>query len=137
MEDEVLHFPEIVINLDSEADLKAGAAKVVALVKPDWFQDQFRYKLFTDGISNKLIGVYVGDKKCDMVLVRVYGAKTELIIDRTAEIRNMLVMNKVGCGCQLYAKFGNGLAYEFLPGETLTIETAKSEKIYPLSLIHI
>ena len=56
----------------------------------------------------------------EMVLVRVYGAKTELIIDRNAEVRNMTVLNQVGCGCELYAQFANGLAYEFLHGEMYT-----------------
>jgi hypothetical protein len=56
----------------------------------------------------------------EMVLVRVYGAKTELIIDRNAEVRNMTVLNQVGCGCELYAQFSNGLAYEFLHGEMYT-----------------
>ena len=113
----VQQYPEIFINGETEDSLKKGAAKIVNLIKPSWKKDDFQYKIFTDGISNKLIGVYIGNVKADMVLVRVYGAKTELIIDRTAEVRNMTVLNQVGCGCQLYAQFGNGLAYEFLPGE--------------------
>lgn len=127
----VQQYPEIFINGETEDSLKKGAAKIVNLIKPSWKKDDFQYKIFTDGISNKLIGVYIGNVKADMVLVRVYGAKTELIIDRTAEVRNMTVLNQVGCGCQLYAQFGNGLAYEFLPGETLSISSAKSASIYP------
>ncbi len=34
-------------------------------------------------------------------------------------------------GCRLYARFGNGLAYEFLPGETLTISSAKEAATFP------
>ena len=41
-------------------------------------------------------------------------------------------MNKAGCGCKLYAIFGNGLCYEYLPGDILTIESAKNPSIYPL-----
>ena len=120
----VKQFPDICINGETEESLKNGAAQIVSLVKPSWRNEDFQYKIFTDGISNKLIGVYVGNVKfpdmADMVLVRVYGAKTELIIDRNAEIRNMTVLNQVGCGCELYAQFANGLAYEFLPGEMYT-----------------
>lgn len=130
MEESVANFPEIFIQIDTEEELKKGAAQVVHLVRPDWKKDDFQYKIFTDGISNKLIGVYTDDKN-KMLLVRVYGAKTELIIDRQSEIRNMLVLNQVGCGCQLYAKFGNGLVYQFLPGDILTIESAKNSKIFP------
>ena len=120
----VKQFPDICINGETEESLKNGAAQIVSLVKPSWRNEDFQYKIFTDGISNKLIGVYVGNVKfpdmAEMVLVRVYGAKTELIIDRNAEIRNMTVLNQVGCGCELYAQFANGLAYEFLPGEMYT-----------------
>lgn len=131
----VKQFPDICINGESEESLKNGAAQIVSLVKPSWRNEDFQYKIFTDGISNKLIGVYVGNVKfpnmAEMVLVRVYGAKTELIIDRNAEVRNMTVLNQVGCGCELYAQFANGLAYEFLHGETLSINSAKSPNIYP------
>ena len=120
----VKQFPDICIDGETEESLKNGATQIVSLVKPAWRNEDFQYKIFTDGISNKLIGVYVGNVKfpdmADMVLVRVYGAKTELIIDRNAEVRNMTVLNQVGCGCELYAQFANGLAYEFLPGEMYT-----------------
>jgi len=126
-------FPDIFINFDNDDNLRDGASRVVSLIRSDWPKSAFKFKIFTDGISNKLIGVYPDDaQKNEMILVRVYGAKTELIIDRAAEVRNMQVLSQVGCGCQLYAQFGNGLAYEFLPGDTLTIESAKSDEIYPL-----
>ena len=128
----ILKFPDIKVNGESEKTLREGACSLVSKLRPAWPLHEFKYKIFTDGISNKLIGVYVKEDKTDMVLVRVYGQKTELIIDRTAEIRNMLVLNQVGCGCKLYAIFGNGLCYEYLPGDILTIESAKSESIYPL-----
>ena len=121
---------DIVVDIESEESLKVGAGQVVAKVKPGWIVQDFKFKIFTDGISNKLIGIYVQDKS-EMVLVRVYGAKTELIIDRQAEIRNMLVLNNAGCGCQLYAKFNNGLAYEYLPGDILNIDSVKDPKVYP------
>jgi len=47
--------------------------------------------VFTDGITNKLVGCYLEENKKDMVLVRVYGNKTELLVDRVAEIENMQV----------------------------------------------
>jgi ethanolamine kinase len=129
--EQVLQLPNIVVNFDTEEALKQGAADVLAEVRPSWKRDELKFKVFTDGISNKLVGVHVGTDKRNMVLVRVYGAKTELIIDRDSEIRNMLVLDSSGCGCKLYAHFKNGLAYEFLPGEILTIETVKSEDVYP------
>ena len=132
MDSNVQKFPNIKINYESEETLKIGAAHVVSKIRSHWPVNEFQYKIFTDGISNKLIGIFLKENKNDMVLVRVYGAKTELIIDRNAEIRNMMLLNKAGCGCQLYAIFGNGLCYEYLPGDILTIESAKNPAIYPL-----
>lgn len=47
-------------------------------------------QLFTDGITNKLVACHLSkdiSESDDIVLVRIYGNKTDLLIDRTAEIR--------------------------------------------------
>lgn len=48
-------------------------------------------QLFTDGTTNKLVGCYVEDSPEDVVLVRVYGNKTELIVDRDNELKSFQV----------------------------------------------
>ena len=55
----------------------------------------------------------------DTVLVRVNGIGTEIIIDRDAEKKNMKILQKNGCGSELYAEFNNGISYEYLHGDTL------------------
>lgn len=52
----------------------------------------FCHQLFTDGTTNKLVGCYVEDDPEDMVLVRVYGYKTELIVDRDNELKSFQVV---------------------------------------------
>lgn len=52
----------------------------------------FLFQLFTDGTTNKLVGCYVEDSPEDVVLVRVYGNKTELIVDRDNELKSFQVM---------------------------------------------
>jgi ethanolamine kinase len=51
--------------------------------------------MFTDGITNKLVACSYNTSELkdgdDVVLVRVYGAKTDLLIDRQAETRNLKV----------------------------------------------
>ncbi|KAG8226117.1 hypothetical protein J437_LFUL006747 [Ladona fulva] len=88
--------------------------------------------MFTDGITNKLVGCKDASVSDEMVLVRVYGQKTDLLIDRAAETRNMKVMHEAGYAPRLYATFENGLVYEFIPGVVLTTETVKSPFVYPL-----
>ena len=88
-------------------------------------------QVFTDGISNKLVGCYLHDDTArkDMVLVRVYGQKTELIIDRKAELVTMVMLHAAGCSKPLYAKFKNGIAYGFVPGECLDEVTVRDDHI--------
>lgn len=47
--------------------------------------------MFTDGITNKLIGLSLASNPKDVVMIKVYGANTELMIDRQAEIDTMTV----------------------------------------------
>ena len=67
-----------------------------------------------------------------MILIRVYGHNSELMIDRKSEIRNMTLLHANDCGSELYASFQNGLAYQFLPGSTLTMETVIDPLVFPL-----
>ncbi|XP_063989243.1 ethanolamine kinase isoform X2 [Diachasmimorpha longicaudata] len=67
-----------------------------------------------------------------MVLIRIYGKKTNLLVDRQAEIRNIRILHKAGYTHSLYATFNNGLVYEFLPGEILTVEAVRQPEIYKL-----
>ena len=59
----------------TEARLVEDALDVVLLVKASWTVDKVKSKLFTDGITNKLVGFWTIDdsSKKDMLLVRVYG----------------------------------------------------------------
>jgi len=124
---------DISVDISAPESVEAGARSVVSHVRPDWSQTSV--KVFSAGVTNKLVGVYDAnceDKYEDMVLVRCYGYKTDLLIDRDAEIRNMKLMHSHGVGAQLMATFNNGISYEFLKGETLTPESVVRPDIYPL-----
>ncbi|XP_071809194.1 ethanolamine kinase 1-like [Asterias amurensis] len=119
------------LTLD-ENKLEEGALKLFETVKPGWNQKDIKFKVFTDGISNKLIGGYLPEDKNTMALVRVYGKKTELLIDREAEIKTFVLLHKAGCGPQLYAACNNGLCYEYLPGIILDTKMVREERIFRL-----
>ncbi|XP_064634399.1 ethanolamine kinase 1-like isoform X2 [Lineus longissimus] len=84
--------------------------------------------VFTEGITNVLVGCHLGDFK-DVVLVRIYGEKTEIIIDRDVEKRNMKLLEQHGCAKSLYCAFKNGLAYGFIPGRTLDEKSVREDHI--------
>lgn len=86
----------------------------------------FLYQFFTDGITNKLLGCYVGGVMQDVVLVRIYGNKTELFVDRENEVKSFRTLHAHRCAPRLYCTFNNGLCYEFLQGQALEPEHIRS-----------
>ena len=111
-------------------------AFVVKFIKPDWKEKAIYIKLFSDGISNKLIGCYSGEMISNKtgVLVRINGVGTEKIIDRENEIKtyNMLSTIKDMNSSQLHATFHNGICYEFLDGATLDVNSVRDPHISKL-----
>lgn len=118
----VSSFPDLTIGLGDQPELLRKARELVLKVRPGWAGGGVRDKVFSGGVSNVLVGVYPEGRRDEMVLVRVYGHRTELIIDRRAEIANMRRFHASGCGPALLATFANGIAYEFVPGDILSTE---------------
>ncbi|KAG0249344.1 hypothetical protein BG011_009397 [Mortierella polycephala] len=96
-------------------DLFNGAASVMKLLFPEWNTDDISYIQFKDGITNKLI-CCTHNPTGTQVLVRAYGKKSEVIIDRRQEILNMVILSKLNLCPPLFGKFKNGLAYGCVPG---------------------
>ncbi|XP_035431125.1 ethanolamine kinase [Spodoptera frugiperda] len=117
-----------------ENDLYAGVLKLLKTIRPNWIQENIKLKTLTDGITNKLVSCQFmessGEK--DILLVRIYGNKTDLFIDRSAEIRNIKTLNVLGLAPQVYGIFENGLAYQYYPGVTLNVESVTNDNIWPL-----
>lgn len=65
-------------------------------------------------------------------MIRIYGNNTDLLIDRKAETRNIKLLQRYGFAPRLYATFCNGLAYEYVPGRTLNVDTVKDPNVWPL-----
>ncbi|CAG9563643.1 unnamed protein product [Danaus chrysippus] len=114
-----------------EDDLYGGISNVLSVIRPEWPSENIKYKLFTDGITNKLVACQLKSEE-EILLVRIYGNKTDLLIDRDAEIRNITLLNKEGLAPKIYGVFRNGLVYEYYPGVTLTTETVIDPKISTL-----
>ncbi|CAG5074370.1 Similar to ETNK1: Ethanolamine kinase 1 (Homo sapiens) [Cotesia congregata] len=117
------------IKID-ENDYQDDIKIIVDILRPEWPKGQLQFKIFTNGITNKLIGIYYSGHYSEMLLIRIYGNKTDLLIDRKDEVRNIRVLNKAGYTHSLYATFNNGLVYEFINGEVLTPETVINPEIY-------
>ncbi|KAK2526607.1 Etnk2 [Columba guinea] len=115
-----------------EGDVLPGALRLMRELRPGWEPGRVKTKLFTDGITNKLVACYTDEAMADAVLVRVYGRKTELLVDRETELRNFQVLHAHGCAPDLYCAFQNGLCYQFLPGIALGPSHVRDPHIFRL-----
>ena len=122
-------FFDITIDALTKESLDQGCIEVLSHVRPEWPSGEVQLKIFTDGLTNKLVGGWHGEKK-DLVLIRIYGEDTDKFIDRDREKKNMKMMELGGCGSKLYAAFKNGLSYEFVHGKVLESSMLFDPQIY-------
>ncbi|KAM5144749.1 ethanolamine kinase 2 isoform 4-T4 [Callospermophilus lateralis] len=114
-------------------DILPGALRLIQELRPHWKPEQVQTKRFTDGITNKLVACYVEEDMQDCVLVRVYGERTELLVDRENEVRNFQLLRAHGCAPKLYCTFQNGLCYEYMQGVALGPEHIQDPRLFSLS----
>ena len=85
-----MELPDISISINSEKSLKNGIIEILSLIRPAWApRSTIKFKTFSGGLTNKLVGAYINGKKEEMILVRIYGQNSDLMIDRKKEIENM------------------------------------------------
>ena len=127
-----MELPDIYISINSEKSVQNGIIEVLSLIRPEWVpRSAINYKVFSGGLTNKLVGAYINGKKEEMILVRIYGQNSELMIDRQKEIENMQILHENGCGAKLFAIFKNGIAYQYLSGTILSVESIREPNIFP------
>ncbi|XP_007954217.1 ethanolamine kinase 2 [Orycteropus afer afer] len=119
------------ISVDQD-DILPGSLRLIQELRPHWKPEQVRTKRFTDGMTNKLVACYAEEDMRDCVLVRVYGERTELLIDRENEVRNFQLLQEHGCAPKLYCTFQNGLCYEYMPGMALGPEHIGEPQLFRL-----
>ena len=124
-------IPKLEVRISAN-QLHKGALEVVRAIRPDWPESELNYKIFTDGITNRLIGVYKNGDVHELILIRVYGENTDLFIDRNLELRNMRAMHKAGLSAPIYCTFTNGICYGFTPGKVLDKVSIRKPNIFVL-----
>ncbi|MGH0156005.1 UNVERIFIED_CONTAM: hypothetical protein FKN15_066586 [Acipenser sinensis] len=120
-----------------EHNVIPGALKLIKKLRPAWDTDRVQTKLFTDGITNKLVGCYLEECPADTVLVRVYGNKTELFVDRDNELKSFQVLHANGCAPHLYCTFQNGLCYEFMQGDAMGPQHVRDPVLFRLIAVEM
>ncbi|XP_056088522.1 ethanolamine kinase 1 isoform X2 [Rhinichthys klamathensis goyatoka] len=110
-----------------------GISELLKKLRPEWKPEDIQVKAFTEGITNQLMGCYVGSMTEDpVVLVRIYGQMTELFLDREKELEMFQVLHTHGCGPELFCSFRNGICYEFIRGVVLDDTLLRQPSVYRL-----
>ncbi|XP_056908046.1 ethanolamine kinase 1 isoform X1 [Takifugu flavidus] len=116
-----------------ELEPRGGILELLRSIRPQWKPQDIHMKTFTEGLTNKLIGCFVGSlQENDCVLVRLYGRMTELYVNREREVQMFQVLHSYRCGPQIYCTFQNGICYEFVPGTVLDDTLVRQPPIYRL-----
>lgn len=82
--------------------------------------ETIRVTIITGGITNSLYRVEYEAGSPSAVLVRVFGEKTEILIDRTTDNFAFKFMGEQGIGPKCFGVFENGRVEEWLPARPLT-----------------
>ncbi|XP_047658589.1 ethanolamine kinase 2 isoform X2 [Tachysurus fulvidraco] len=130
--DELLHLN---VCLD-ELSPRAGVIELLKTLRPQWRPEDITLKVFTEGITNQLLGCSVSSDS-PMVLVRVYGRMTELFVDRKKEMEVLKLLHSHNCGPKLYCSFHNGICYEFLKGTALDDILLQQPSVYRLIAVEM
>lgn len=126
-----LQVVDVHIDGKSEQTLKEGALKVLRAIRPQWSEENITFKLFTDGITNHLLGCWEAENG-EGLLLRVYGKKTELFIDRSAEVTNMQLLHAHRLAAPLHCAFRNGLCYGYNPGRVVDVALVRDPHVSKL-----
>nr|BAU37043.1 ethanolamine kinase [Chlamydomonas asymmetrica] len=126
------------VSISFADGIEAGEREAVAVcqrILPGWSQldgGLCTVSKISGGISNMLVKVAPpADSGLNPVAVKVFGDKTELLIDRDTERHVLLKLNEAGFGAKVVGLFENGRIEEFLPCKTLTPDEMASPDYVP------
>ncbi|CAI8035050.1 Ethanolamine kinase 2 [Geodia barretti] len=121
------------LTLERDSLSQTFTTQILPLVRPAWRDCHVQTKVFTDGITNVLLGFYVSregsrdQEKEDIVLLRMNGEGTEVFLDRRAEILVMLSLHNANLVPPLYLELANGLCYGYIPGRPFTMDDMQDD----------
>ena len=128
--------------LDAELTLGAPIQDfqqyILPLLSPEWKHKKLDTKTFDAGITNALYAVFDSEKGLngtgeDVVLLRVNGNGTEVLINRTDELVSFITVHRSGLSPPVYAQLSNGLCYGFVPGRSLSPQDVRDPKVMRLN----
>lgn len=127
--------PYVPLKIDVAQPVDGGVKELLKHIRPEWPTESIQLKTFTDGYTNKLLRCSMSSD--DVVLVRIYGKKSELTVNREREIKATVVLHSNDCAAPIFCRFENGLAYGFVSGTMVNLELAQNPTIQRLIAQHL
>ena len=114
----------------TELCLDDVANTTISLIKPDWDIKNLEKLSFSEGTSNKIFGFRcIADQQTDDILLfRIYGENTELLLERAWELESFALLTDNGLAPKIFCTFENGFCYEYQPGSTINIIHLQEDK---------
>lgn len=124
--DGIPHFETLL----TEICLDEVANKTISIIKPDWNIKALDKLSFSEGTSNKIFGFRSISNQLtdDILLFRIYGENTELLLDRKLELENFALLTENGLAPKLFCTFENGFCYKYQPGCTINSTHLQEDK---------
>ncbi len=113
--------------------------QLISSIRPDWNSSNTRLVTFTEGITNTILGLFdnrTPDDESNALVIKLFGAHTELFIDRSSELNAMLKLSHDGVLSQhVLIQFKNGVIYEYASGQACSREDVRKDNISKLIAI--
>ena len=138
---EAFHYVPVTLDFATLNPRSPELLAVLAKVRDNWFNTfdwdlenldtiDITLKPIEDGLTNHLYSCWPNRIPDDKLVIRINGSKSqEEFIDRTLEMNIMLQMSEKGLGPRIYARFENGLCYEFIGGGDVTIQEVRLDPL--------
>ena len=95
-------------------------------VSPEALEHDLKMERVSGALTNAVFFVTVGSKR---MLLRVYGAGCDQLLDRNKELDWLSRLSQLHIGPRLLGTFGNGRFEEYLPSTTLTRNEIRQPEI--------
>lgn len=100
-----------------EGAIERQCMALLLLVFPDVDEHGISLRPCSGGITNRLFRAELpsGSK----VLVRVYGRKSGILVDRATELQTVRLLGEMGLAGKVHGTFTNGFVYDYVDGRAL------------------
>jgi len=127
-----MEAPIMRVDIEDKENLESQIRRIAKDAVREWNEidvKDIHVKEVSGGMTNVLYRASVpktDTTKVNYVLIRIYGNKTDLIIDRKRELENVKRLYVAGYGPKIFGTFENGYVYEYYQGRSVSGEELKT-----------